>query len=110
VKEPEDRAEWYRRPVMPFERKAEPLGAWRWSAVGLEFAVSVVLFFLGGRWLDEKLNTRPWLTTAGTMLGVAAGTYLLIRHVLRPTRGHGNGRPTDTREDGRPPAARDDHS
>lgn len=73
----------YERPELPFERKATPLAkAGRWSAIGLEFGLAVVLFFLGGRWLDEKLRTTPWLAVVGTLLGVAVGTYLMLRPLL----------------------------
>jgi F0F1-type ATP synthase assembly protein I len=74
----------YERPEMPFERKASPLmRAGRWSAIGLEFGLSVVLFFLGGQYLDAKLRTSPWLALVGAMVGVAAGTWLLLRSVLK---------------------------
>ncbi len=74
----------YQRPDLPFERSASAfarIGAW--SAIGFEFAVSVVLFFLGGRWLDANLGTDPWLSVAGAMLGVLVGVYLMVRALLR---------------------------
>jgi F0F1-type ATP synthase assembly protein I len=80
----EPRLPRYRRPELPFERKATPLGrAGYWSAIGLEFGLAVVLFFLGGQALDEKLRTTPWLAVVGTMVGVAVGTYLMVRPLLR---------------------------
>jgi F0F1-type ATP synthase assembly protein I len=70
--------------VLPWERKAkQDLGGYRWAAVGLEFGVCVVLFFLGGRALDGNLGTDPWWTVIGSLVGVAAGMYLLIRTALR---------------------------
>jgi hypothetical protein len=79
----DDRAPDYRRPTMPFERKRTvPSSALRWSAAGLEFGLAVVLFFLGGRALDAKVGSGPWLSVAGALLGVAVGTYLLIRAAL----------------------------
>jgi len=73
----------YERPELPFERKASPMGKiGRWSAIGLEFGLAVVLFFLGGQALDEKLRTTPWLAVAGAMFGVAVGTYLMLRPLL----------------------------
>ena len=74
----------YVRPVLPFERKADvALGGWKWASAGIEFGLAVVLFFLGGQALDGKLGTTPWLTVTGSLLGVAAGMYLLIRSALR---------------------------
>jgi F0F1-type ATP synthase assembly protein I len=73
----------YVRPTLPFERKATLLrGAAQWSAVGLEFGLAVVLFFLGGRFLDGKLGTAPWLSVAGALVGIGVGSYLLLRSLL----------------------------
>jgi F0F1-type ATP synthase assembly protein I len=80
---PGSKAPEYRRPTMPFERKRTvPSSALRWSAVGLEFALAVVLFFLGGKALDAKVGSGPWLSVVGALFGVAVGTYLLIRAAL----------------------------
>ena len=80
----EPRRPEYRRPVLPWERKAsKDLGGYRWAAAGLEFGVCVVAFFLGGQALDGSLGTAPLWTAIGSLLGVAAGMYLLIRSALR---------------------------
>lgn len=78
----------YRRPILPWERKADDAGGGpgRWAAVGFEFALVVVLFFLGGKTLDANLGTAPLWTAIGSLLGVAAGMYLLIRSALRGQR------------------------
>jgi hypothetical protein len=90
----------YERPILPFERGRNPGLRWAaWSAVGFEFGLLVVLFFLGGRALDAKVGTAPWLTAFGTLLGVAAGTWLLIRTAVR-AQGQG-GRPRDPRNQDR---------
>jgi hypothetical protein len=59
------------------------IGWGRWAGAGFEFGLAVVLFFLGGQWLDATFSTAPWLTVVGSLLGVAAGMYLLIRTALR---------------------------
>lgn len=51
----------------------------RSSAVGLEMGISVVVGLLGGKWLDGKAGTAPWLMIAGLLLGVVAGFRGLIR-------------------------------
>ena len=74
----------YRRPVLPWERRADrSLGAAGWAGLGFEFAACVVVFFLGGKALDGRLGTAPLWTAIGSLLGVAAGMYLLIRSALR---------------------------
>ncbi|MDR1043825.1 MAG: AtpZ/AtpI family protein [Candidatus Adiutrix sp.] len=43
------------------------------SAVGLTFAVAIVLGLALGWWLDRKFGTAPWLLLVGLFLGIAAG-------------------------------------
>ncbi len=85
----------YKRPVLPFERGPDAGGGkFAMASVGIEFGLIVVLFFLGGRWLDGKFGTDPWLAAAGSLLGVALGMYRLIRGVTRlqdgPSKGSGS--------------------
>ena len=54
----------------------------RWAGVGIDFGVSVVVFFLLGSWLDAKWSTSPWMRVAGAGFGVVLGMYLLIRQAL----------------------------
>ena len=55
----------------------------RYSGLGLQLAASVGLFMAGGRWLDGKLDTGPWLTLVGAFVGAAAGFYSLYSHLVR---------------------------
>jgi hypothetical protein len=88
----------YRRPTLPWERKADPALGWgAWASAGIEFGVAVVLFLLGGRWLDGRLGIEPWGTVVGALLGVVAGTYLLFRTALR-------GEAPPKKDDDEPPA------
>jgi len=50
---------------------------------GLQMLVGVVLGLLAGRWIDRKFHSDPWGVTGGSMLGLAAGMYLLIKDALR---------------------------
>ncbi len=56
------------------------------STVGLELALSIALGYYGGRWLDEKLGTEPWLEWIGLGFGLAAGALSLYRAVRRAQR------------------------
>ena len=82
----EDRAELgdYKRPTMHFEQEASlGRGVGVWAGVGFEFALYVVLFFLGGKWLDGKFGWDPWGAAMGGLLGALMGTVALIRRVMR---------------------------
>jgi ATP synthase protein I len=48
------------------------------ASVGIELSLSVVIGLLGGRWLDRKLGTDPYLSLVGLLIGVAAGFRSLI--------------------------------
>ncbi|MHB1125883.1 MAG: AtpZ/AtpI family protein [Bacillota bacterium] len=37
---------------------------------GVTMAASILLGLFGGKWLDEKLGTSPWLLVAGLLMGV----------------------------------------
>ena len=56
------------------------------STIGLELGLSIVLGYLGGRWLDGELGTEPWLKWIGLALGLAAGARSLYRVVRRAQR------------------------
>ncbi len=43
------------------------------SAVGISFAVSIVLGLAAGLWLDKKLGTAPWCLLLCLLVGIAAG-------------------------------------
>jgi ATP synthase protein I len=58
----------------------------RYGTVGLEVVLSVLVGFLGGWWLDQKLGTDPWLTLIGFAYGVAAAARALYRAARRATK------------------------
>jgi F0F1-type ATP synthase assembly protein I len=49
------------------------------ASVGIEFSISTLVGLLGGRWLDGKLGSQPWLMILGLVLGVVAGMRSLIQ-------------------------------
>jgi F0F1-type ATP synthase assembly protein I len=66
------------------EQRKQLLAAGRVSTVGLELALSIALGLLGGRWLDSKLGTGPWLQWIGFAFGLAAGVmslYVVTRSI-----------------------------
>src|SRR5262245_12064601 len=60
--------------------------ALRLASVGIELAISIVIGLLGGRWLDGKLGTDPYLMIVGLLLGVFAGFRSLIQSARKATR------------------------
>jgi F0F1-type ATP synthase assembly protein I len=64
------------------------------TSVGIEFSLSVLLGLLGGRWVDEKLGTSPWLMIVGLLLGVSAALRSLIR-TARQANHESQSRPRD---------------
>lgn len=65
-------------------RQAAPFLGAAWT-----LTAAVLLGVLGGRWLDGRWGTRPWLTLLGTLTGLIVGLYEVARIALRlgPKRG-----------------------
>ena len=63
---------------------------------GIGFYI-VICFLLGtgaGLWLDDKLNTAPWLLIGGMLAGLAIavyGVYRMIRPLLNDNQDKENG-------------------
>jgi F0F1-type ATP synthase assembly protein I len=55
--------------------------AGRFSAVGIEMAAAVAIGALGGRWLDGKLGTDPYLMWFGLAVGIGAAVRAVLRVV-----------------------------
>lgn len=64
--------------IGPEGRKQLKLAA-RFASVGFELATAVVIGYFGGRWVDEKLGTDPWIQIIGLLLGVCAGFWSLFK-------------------------------
>ncbi|MFA5160635.1 MAG: AtpZ/AtpI family protein [Elusimicrobiales bacterium] len=55
---------------------------WRHAQIGIQATVCVLAGFFGGRWLDAKFSSAPWLMLGGAAAGIAAGLYSAIRDAL----------------------------
>lgn len=55
--------------------------AGRASAIGIELAVSFLIFFLSGYWADRRFETSPFLTLAGILVGSYAAFRVVWRTV-----------------------------
>jgi len=43
------------------------------TTIGVELAITVVLGYYGGQYLDRQFVTGPWLMLAGVLVGLAVG-------------------------------------
>jgi ATP synthase protein I len=50
--------------------------------LGIQLAATIVVCFFLGRWLDQVLNTAPWLMILGAFVGAAGGLYNFLRTVI----------------------------
>ena len=48
-------------------------------SMGIEVAVGVGFGLYAGSWLDKRYGWQPWATLIGSMLGMCAGLYLVIK-------------------------------
>jgi ATP synthase protein I len=56
------------------------------TTIGMELAITVVLGYFGGRYLDQMYGAGSWFTLAGVLAGLAAGTvsvYKTLQGFLR---------------------------
>ncbi len=53
-----------------------------YSGLGLQLAVTVVIFWFIGRLIDEHYGTAPLWMIVGAMLGIVVGMYNFIKSVL----------------------------
>ena len=56
--------------------------AGQYTGYGLTWALSTLLFLLGGWRLDGKLGTMPLFLILGAFVGAGAGFYSLYRHIV----------------------------
>ena len=60
-----------------------------WSAVGFAWelgysiAIPLVLFTLGGRLLDKKLETSPWLLLSGLFISIIVTFYIVYQKLMK---------------------------
>lgn len=58
----------------------------RFASVGLEIAVGAGLGAVVGTWIDHRWHSDPWGVLLGTLLGLFAGMYLVIKDAIRANK------------------------
>src|SRR5687768_8826853 len=57
-----------------------------YAGVGLQFALTIVVFMFAGMWLDRRLGTSPWLLMLFVFGGAGAGFYSIYRKLMTAQR------------------------
>lgn len=63
---------------MPQKQEGALSDLTRYSGLGLQFAATIGVFALAGRWLDGRWNSSPWMLIGGVFLGFGLGLYSMI--------------------------------
>ncbi len=58
----------------------------KYGGLGLQFALSIILFLYAGRWLDRKLDSEPWFLILGPFTGAGAAFYSMYRTLMADQR------------------------
>jgi F0F1-type ATP synthase assembly protein I len=53
-----------------------------YAGVGIQFAIAIVLFAVGGNWLDERVGSSPLFLILGVFVGGAGAFYSMYRKLM----------------------------
>ena len=53
-----------------------------YMSLGIQLALSVIVFFFIGHWLDNMFNTGPWCAVSGAVIGAGGGLFKFIKTVM----------------------------
>lgn len=60
--------------------------AGKYAGIGLQFALSIVLFLYLGQWVDRQLGTKSIFMLLGVMVGFGAAFYSIYRSLMADQR------------------------
>jgi F0F1-type ATP synthase assembly protein I len=63
----------------------------KYAGIGIQFAVSLLLFLFVGQWLDRKLGTSPIFLMIGVFVGAGAAFYSMYRKLMADQRDANSG-------------------
>ena len=52
------------------------------AGIGVQFALTILVFVVLGVWLDRRLGTTPWLLLICVFLGAGGGFYSIYMRVV----------------------------
>lgn len=62
--------------------REEGPGMGAYAGLGLQFAVSILVFLFVGQWLDRKLGTAPVFLLVGVFVGAGGAFYSMYRKLM----------------------------
>ncbi len=71
---------------MDKETKQTAIQLARVSSIGIAMVIAIFGCFYLGRWLDQQLETEPYLTLLFLLIGIAAGfrnMYFLVKRYVK---------------------------
>ena len=67
-------------------RAAPVVSGAEFAGIGVQFALTILVFVFAGVWLDRRLGTSPWLVLICVFVGAAGGFYSMYRRVALAQR------------------------
>lgn len=64
----------------------EGRGAAAYVGLGLQFALSMLLFLYAGQWIDRKIGTAPVFLIIGVFVGAGAAFYNIYQKLMAAQR------------------------
>jgi hypothetical protein len=61
--------------------KRKGMSGSEFAGVGMQFAITLVLFAFAGVWMDRRLGISPWLTIVMVFAGGALGFWSMYRRM-----------------------------
>ena len=68
-------------------RSKQGLSGAEFAGIGVQFALTILVFVFAGVWLDKRFGTSPWLVLVGVVIGAGGGFYSMYLKAVRATKG-----------------------
>jgi F0F1-type ATP synthase assembly protein I len=69
-----------------FKGRNAALSGAEFAGIGVQFALTLLVFVAAGTWLDRRLGTSPWLLIVCVFAGAGGGFYSMYRKVTAAQR------------------------